>query len=103
MQKGLAICIKFLKKYAERPNMRKFDYRFLEMDKIPGNMLNVLTSIYSMNAYNVNRKQDYPKIYTELEKVAVIQSVKSSNAIEGILIADERIVEIVNKIAPLKP
>jgi len=44
--------------------MRKLDYRFLEMDKIPGNMLNVLTSIYSMNAYNVNRKQDYPKIYT---------------------------------------
>ena len=77
--------------------MRKFDYSFLENDKIPANLVNVLTSIYTMKTLNDNRKEDYHKVFTELEKIAVVQSVKSSNAIEGILTTDQRIYEIVNR------
>ena len=43
------------------------------------------------------RKQEYAKIFTELEVVAKVQSVKSSNAIEGIVTSDERIAAIVNQ------
>lgn len=43
------------------------------------------------------RKEDHLKIFTELEKIAKIQSVKSSNAIEGIVTSDERIKAIVTQ------
>lgn len=43
------------------------------------------------------RKDEYEKIFTQLEKMAVVQSVKSSNTIEGIVTSDERIEEIVNQ------
>ena len=39
--------------------MRKFDYSFLEFNKIPGNLINVLTSIYSMKSSNDNRKENF--------------------------------------------
>ena len=95
----LLICIKNDKIYAYEgvKSMRKYDYSFLEFDRIPGNLINVLTSIYSMKSSNDNRKENFPNIFTELEKIAIVQSVKGSNAIEGILTTDERINEIVNK------
>ena len=77
--------------------MRKYDYSFLEHNNIPGNLINVLTSIYSMKSSNDGRKEKFPNVFTELEKIAIVQSVKGSNAIEGILTTDERINEIVNK------
>ncbi len=77
--------------------MKKYDYSFLELNKIPGNLINVLTSIYSMKSSNDGRKDKFPNIFTELEKIAIVQSVKGSNEIEGILTTDERINEIVNK------
>ena len=43
------------------------------------------------------RKEGYAKIFTELESIAKVQSVKSSNAIEGIVTSDERIAAIVNQ------
>lgn len=77
--------------------MRKFDYSFLEVGNLPANLINILTSIYAMKSNNDNRKQEYPKVFTELEKIAIIQSVKGSNAIEGIITTDERIRAIVNQ------
>lgn len=77
--------------------MRKFDYSFLETKNIPGSMINILTSIYSMKTSNQIRKNDYKTIYTELEKIAIVQSVKGSNAIEGIITSDERINQIINQ------
>jgi len=76
--------------------MRKYDYSFLENDKIPAKLINLLTGIYSMKTNNDIRKENYPNIFTELEKIAIVQSVKGSNAIEGIITTDERINEIVN-------
>ena len=43
------------------------------------------------------RRDEYIKVFTELEAVAKIQSVKSSNAIEGIVTSDDRIIEIINQ------
>ncbi len=77
--------------------MRKYNYTFLEKDTIPGNLMNVLTGIYSMKTENDHRKDKFNTVFTELEKIAIVQSVKGSNAIEGILTTDQRINEIVNK------
>ena len=77
--------------------MRKFDYSFLDNGLLPANLLNLTSVIYSLKTGAEIRKDEYEKIFTELEKIAKVQSVKSSNAIEGIVTSDDRIKEIVNK------
>lgn len=82
--------------------MRKFDYSFLNNGLLPANLINLTSTIYSLKTKSGIRKDEYEKIFTELEKIAKVQSVKSSNAIEGIVTSDERIKEIVNeKVEPL--
>lgn len=76
--------------------MRKFDYSFLNNGLLPANLINITSTIYSLKTMSGVRKEEYEKIFTELEKIAKVQSVKSSNAIEGIVTSDERIKEIVN-------
>ena len=76
--------------------MRKFDYKFLDNGLLPANLLNLTSVIYSLKTGAELRKDDYSQIFTELEKIAVVQSVKSSNEIEGIITSDERIKQIVN-------
>lgn len=77
--------------------MRKFDYSFLDNGLLPANLINLTGVIYSLKTGAEIRKDEYKIIFTELEKIAKVQSVKSSNAIEGIVTSDERIKEIVNK------
>lgn len=77
--------------------MRKFDYSFLDNGLLPANLLNLTTSIAELKTMARLRKNEYQQIFTELEAVAKIQSIKSSNAIEGIVTSDERISEIVNR------
>ena len=77
--------------------MRKFDYSFLDNGLLPTKLINLTSVIYSLRTSSDMRKNEFEKIFTELEKVAKVQSVKSSNAIEGIITSDERINEIVNK------
>jgi Fic family protein len=77
--------------------MRNFDYSFLDNGMLPSNLVNITSNIYSLRTAAAARKEDYAKIFTELESVAKVQSVKSSNAIEGIITSDVRIAEIVNK------
>lgn len=77
--------------------MRKYDYSFLDDGLIPANLFNITGTIYSLKTMANFRKDEYETIFTELEKIAKVQSVKSSNAIEGIITSDERIREIVNK------
>lgn len=77
--------------------MRKFDYSFLNNGLLPANLVNLTSGIVELKAMAGMRKDDYTQIFTELEAVAKIQSIKSSNAIEGIVTSDERIVEIVNQ------
>ncbi len=77
--------------------MRKFDYSFLDNGLIPSNLIGITGSIYSLRTAAGNRKAEHAKVFTALEAVAKVQSVKSSNAIEGIITSDQRIAEIVNR------
>lgn len=77
--------------------MRKFDYSFLDNGMLPANFVSLTGNIYSLNTAAGVRKEEYARVFTELEAVARVQSVKSSNAIEGIVTSDERIAEIVNR------
>lgn len=77
--------------------MRKFDYSFLSDGLFPANLINITGLIYSLKTGAEIRKDEFQKVFTELEKVAKVQSIKSSNEIEGIVTSDERIQEIVNQ------
>lgn len=77
--------------------MRKYDYSFLRNGSIPVELVNLLSFIYSSKSQNDMRKQEFSSVFTSLEKVAVVQSVKGSNAIEGILTTDDRINAIINQ------
>lgn len=77
--------------------MRKFDYSFLDNGLLPANLISITGSIYSLRTAAGTRKEEYAQVFTELEAIAKLQSVKSSNAIEGIVTSDQRISEIVNQ------
>jgi len=77
--------------------MRKFDYSFLNNGLLPASLVNLTASIASLKTMAGVRKEEHSQIFTELEVVAKVQSIKSSNAIEGIITSDERIAEIVNQ------
>ena len=77
--------------------MKKFDYSFLDNGLLPANLINITGTIYTLKTGAKIRKDEYEKIFTELEKIAIVQSVKNSNAIEGIVTSDERIEAIVNQ------
>ena len=75
--------------------MRRFDYSFLRTGALPARFLNLAVNIAGLKTMAGVRKENNEKIFTELEAVAKIQSVKSSNAIEGIVTSDDRIAAIV--------
>ena len=77
--------------------MRIFDYSFLNNGLLPARLVNLTSGIASLKAMAGVRKNEYAKVFTELESIAKVQSVKSSNAIEGIVTSDERINAIVNQ------
>ncbi len=77
--------------------MRKFDYSFLKDGLLPANLVNLTASIAALKTMAGVRKEEYKRVFTELEAVAKVQSIKSSNAIEGIVTSDERIIAIVNQ------
>ncbi|MBQ6899849.1 MAG: Fic family protein [Firmicutes bacterium] len=77
--------------------MRRFDYSFLNNGLLPAKLITLTSSIASLKTMAGVRKEEYAKVFTELEAVAKVQSVKSSNAIEGIVTSDERIAAIVNQ------
>ena len=76
--------------------MHRFDYSFLDNGMLPAGLLNITSDIYSLRALSWSRKDQFADVFTELAAIAKVQSVKSSNAIEGIVTTDERINEIVN-------
>ena len=77
--------------------MRKFDYSFLESEAIPNNVVSYLFAIERNKTLSETFKVSYPKVFNNLVKIAKVQSVKDSNAIEGIVSTDKRIESIVNK------
>lgn len=76
--------------------MRRFDYSFLDNGMLPAGLFNITADIYSLKTMAFDRKEQFADVFTKLAEIAKVQSVKSSNEIEGIVTTDERINEIVN-------
>ena len=77
--------------------MRNFDYSFLNNGLLPASFVNLTSNIAALKTMAGVRKDEYTQIFTELEAIARVQSIKSSNAMEGIVTSDERIAAIVNQ------
>ncbi|MCL2021172.1 MAG: Fic family protein [Betaproteobacteria bacterium] len=77
--------------------MRTFDYSFLETGMLPARLVNVVSAIARLRERESERRESYPDVFTRLESIAKVQSVKGSNEIEGIVTSEQRIVEIVNQ------
>lgn len=77
--------------------MSIFDYSFLNNGLLPAGLINLTSGIVSLKTMAGVRKDEYTKVFTEMEAIAKVQSIKSSNAIEGIVTSDERINAIVNQ------
>ena len=75
--------------------MHRFDYSFLDNGMLPAGLLNITADIYTLRVMALDRKDQFEDVFTELAAIARVQSVKSSNEIEGIVTTDERINEIV--------
>lgn len=71
--------------------MRKFDYSFLKNDNLSSELLNLTNYIHEIKKEEDEKKTLNPKLFNELITIAKVQSVKGSNAIEGIVTTDKRI------------
>ena len=80
--------------------MRKFDYSFLK-NGIPGSIVGTIGIISDLNAKNQIRKMQYEQAFEELRKKAIIESVKGSNEIEGIITTEERIKDLIEGATPI--
>jgi Fic family protein len=67
------------------------------MELLPANLLNITNAISALKTHEMERMGVFPNIFSSLETIAKVQSVKSSNEIEGIITSDERIHAIVAK------
>ena len=65
--------------------MRKFDYSFLNNGMLPTRLAGLAANIAALKTMAGVRQTTHARVFTEMEAVAKVQSVKSSNAIEGII------------------
>ena len=77
--------------------MKRYDYSFLRNVSIPAEVMTYTNVICALRSVEAEKKAFYPDLFTSLQKIAILQSVKGSNAIEGISTTDKRIKDIVNK------
>jgi len=77
--------------------MRRFDYSFIREMKISAGTMSLANKIEASRYREGQRKKFNSEVFIALESIARIQSVKGSNAIEGIVTTDARLEEIVNK------
>ena len=80
--------------------MRRYDYTFL-INQIPGNIVGLTDIIADLKSKEEFRKLQYSETFERLRQKAIIESVKGSNAIEGIVTTDGRIRDIINGSTPV--
>ncbi len=80
--------------------MHIFDYTFLK-DTVPGNIIGLTNIIADLRSREEFRKLQYSETFESLRQKAIIESVKGSNAIEGIVTTDDRIRDIVAGALPI--
>lgn len=76
--------------------MRKFDYSFLRTGNVPAKFIELTALIYSLREKGRYRFAQHPEVYKGLENISKFQSIKSSNALEGIRTSDDRIRSIIS-------
>jgi Fic family protein len=64
---------------------------------LPAGLVNLVSAIAQLRERENQLKDNYPAVFTRLESIAKVQSVKGSNEIEGIVTTEQRINEIVNQ------
>ena len=69
-------------------------YQFLA-DSLPANLLEIARIIYDLRGKGEIRKANNPQVFRELRHTAMVDSVQSSNAIEGIVTTVERVKALV--------
>lgn len=77
--------------------MHIFDYSYLKNDLLPAKLVNLTSSIAALRVLSAERKVRFMHAYSELERIAKIESVKASNAIEGIVTTDARLAELMQE------
>jgi Fic family protein len=77
--------------------MKRFDYSFLERSALPAGLFNVTNAISELKGMEARRRGANAAIFTALERVARVQSVGSSNALEGVVTSEQRLHAIVNQ------
>ena len=80
--------------------MRTFDYSFLK-NQIPGQIVSISNVISDLNAKETMRRIQDPKAFDAMRHSAIVESVKGSNAIEGIVTTDDRISALVQGAVPV--
>lgn len=75
--------------------MRSYDYGFIENLSLPSGIFGPMHRILSMNDMLEQSIEGNPALFSKLMEIASIESVKGSNAIEGIGSTDERVRGIV--------
>ncbi len=81
--------------------MHVFDYSFLKDYLLPAQLVTLAANIAALRTMSAVRKAAHPAAFRQLETLAKIESVKASNAIEGIVTTDERLrALVVGGVAP---
>ena len=77
--------------------MHIFNYDFLRDEMLPAQLVTIASNISALRVMAGVRRESYAKAFEELETIAKIESVKASNALEGIVTTDKRIREMVKE------
>lgn len=77
--------------------MHIFDYSYLKDDLLPAKLVNLTSNIAALRVLSSERKDRFVQAYLELERIAKVESVKASNAIEGIVTTDARLAELMRE------
>jgi Fic family protein len=78
-------------------NMRRYDYSFIRKLGIRTSIVSMMNRMEILKIRQKEMKKEDPEAFISLESIARLQSVKGSNAIEGIVTTDKRIKAIVNE------
>lgn len=76
--------------------MHIFDYSYLKNDLLPAKLVNLTSNISALRVLAAERRNRFTQAHSELERIAKRESVKASNAIEGIVTTDARLAQLMN-------
>ena len=83
----------------EALHVRNYTYSYLNTIALPMETVRLISKINEYKGKQDLYKQQAPQILDTLRDVAVIQSTKASNAIEGIVVTESRLHTIMSKSA----